>query len=127
MNEQQNFWARDYAQSYLEKNSQFDRELGLQAWRTMLAKAQGIESVLECGCNIGRNISFLSAVLPDARKSIVEISKPAFDIVTSRYELTEAFNGSIEASDFQKTFDLVFTVGVLIHIHPNDLLANMRK
>lgn len=127
MNEQQNFWANAYAQEYIRKNSQFDQALGIQAWREMLAKTADIESILECGCNIGRNIGFLDTTLPSARKSIIEISKPAFEFVTHQYKLDKAFNGSIEASGFEDKFDLVFTTGVLIHIHPDHLLANMRK
>lgn len=127
MNEQQNFWAHDYAQEYIRKNSEFDQELGVEAWRKMLAHAEGIGSILECGCNIGRNIGFLDAVLPSATKSVIEISKPAFDFVTRRYKLDQAFNGAIAASNFTGQFDLVFTIGVLIHIHPDDLLANMAK
>ncbi len=127
MNEQQNFGANDYAQEYIRKNSEFDQELGVEAWRKMLAHAEGIGSILECGCNIGRNIGFLDAVLPSATKSVIEISKPAFDFVTRRYKLDQAFNGAIAASNFTGQFDLVFTIGVLIHIHPDDLLANMAK
>lgn len=127
MNEQQNFWANDYAQNYIRKNSQFDRELGIVGWRKMLAKAERVDSVLECGCNIGRNIDFLNSALPTASKSIIEISKPAFDFVTHHNTLDKAFNGSIEASNFVDKFDLVFTMGVLIHIHPDNLLSNMRK
>lgn len=127
MNEQQNFWANDYAQEYMRKNSQFDKDLGIDGWRRMLAKAESINSVLECGCNIGRNIEFLNAVLPSASKSIIEISKPAFEFVTRQYKLKSAFNGSIEESSLAGAFDLVFTIGVLIHIHPDNLLANMRK
>lgn len=65
---------------------------------------------------------------PQTRKSIIEISKPAFDFVTSEFALESAFNGSIVESDFDpETFDLVFSMGVLIHIHPDHLLANMEK
>lgn len=93
----------------------------------MLDKVEGIETVLECGCNIGRNICFLNEVLPTATKSIIEISRPAFEFVTRQYKLDSSFNGSIEEADFDKTFDLVFTMGVLIHVHPDNLLTNMRK
>jgi pseudaminic acid biosynthesis-associated methylase len=127
MNEQQNFWAVDYAKDYIKKNSEFDHLLGIEAWRKMLGKADGIESVLECGCNIGRNIKFLNEVFPSATKSVIEISKPAFEFVTQQYGLDHAFNGSILEANFEKTFDLVFTMGVLIHIHPDQLLTNMRK
>lgn len=127
MNEQQNFWANDYAKEYIRKNSEFDQKLGVEGWQKMLVHADSIRTVLECGCNIGRNIGFLDAVLPEAGKSIIEISRPAFDFVGAKYRLDQAFNGSIEASTLTGPFDLVFTIGVLIHIHPDNLLANMAR
>ena len=96
-------------------------------WRRMLGKAGEIRSVLECGCNIGRNIGFLDKVLPTAEKSVVEISEPAFSFVTNQFTLGSSFNGAIVDSNLEPGFDLVFTIGVLIHIHPDDLLANMKK
>lgn len=127
-NEQQDFWARKYAHEYIEKNNSFDRRLGVEGWRRMLAGAGPIESILECGCNIGRNIGFLDELLPQASKSIIEISEPAYRFVTERYALDQSFNGPIVESAFAPaSFDLVFTTGVLIHIHPDDVLANMRK
>ncbi len=81
-------------------------ELGIKAWKIML----------------------FNEVRPRARKAIIEISKPAFDFVSRRHELAGAFNGTILESDFEpESFDLVFTLGVLIHIHPDRLLANMGK
>jgi len=127
LNEQQNFWANDYALEYIRKNSEFDQRRGIEAWKTMLTRTDLISSMLECGCNIGRNLGFLNEAMPTVKKSVIEISKPAFDFVTSRYSLTEAFHGSIEASDLSGPFDLVFTIGVLIHIHPDYLLANMSR
>jgi 2-polyprenyl-3-methyl-5-hydroxy-6-metoxy-1,4-benzoquinol methylase len=42
--------------------------------------------------------------------------------------IEQSFNGPIVQSNFEKEhFDLVFTMGVLIHIHPDDLLTNMQK
>jgi len=128
MNEQQNFWAHSYAEDYIRKNISFDKKLGIECWQKMLSKAEGITSILECGCNIGRNIGFLNEILPAASKSIIEISKPAYEFVTSHFKLDKTFNGAIVESNFTEgEFDLVYTMGVLIHIHPDDLLANMRK
>jgi pseudaminic acid biosynthesis-associated methylase len=128
MNEQQNFWANNYAEDYIRKNSLFDKNLGTECWKKILSNAKGITSILECGCNIGRNIGFLKEVLPAASKSIIEISKPAYDFVTGQFNLDKTFNGAIVKSNFaEREFDLVCTMGVLIHIHPDDLLANMQK
>ncbi len=128
MSEQQNFWAKSYAEDYISKNSSFDKKLGEECWGKILSKAEGITSFLECGCNIGRNIGFLNGTLPSARKSIIEISELAYNLVTSNFEFDKTFNGSILESNFTEgEFDLVYTMGVLIHIHPDDLLANMQK
>ena len=126
--DQEKFWAETYAKNYIEKNNSFDKELGVEAWETMLRRAEGITTLLECGCNIGRNIMFLNEVKAQARKSIIEISKPAFDFVSRQYDLAHAYNGPILDSDLEpEAFDLVFTMGVLIHINPDQLLANMGK
>ena len=94
----------------------------------MLKNTTEINSLLECGCNIGRNIKFLNKVLPKSKKSIIEISKEAFRTVSERYDIDKSFNGSIVDSKFKsESFDLVFSSGVLIHIHPSDLLENMTK
>lgn len=128
MNEQQNFWANSYADDYIKKNNSFDKKLGKECWERMLSSAEEITSIMECGCNIGRNIGFLNEVLPAASKSIIEISKPAYNFVTSHFNLEKVFNGAIVDSNFAEgEFDLVYTLGVLIHIHPDDLLTNMQK
>lgn len=128
LNEQQDFWANNYAKDYIKKNNAFDFNMGVEGWKVMLAKASNIRTVLECGCNIGRNINFLNSVFPDAKKSIIEISGTAYKFVTSNYTLEKSFNGTILNSNFDNnTFDLAFTMGVLIHISPDDLLANMKK
>jgi len=128
LNEQQIFWQKEYAKEYLTKNDNFDLEAGIKCWAKMLERAEPVESLLECGSNIGRNIGFLNYVLPLCKKSIIEISPEAYSIVTSRHHIDQSFNGPIVESSFAKeSFDLVYTIGVLIHIHPDDLLANMKK
>src|SRR5215216_4750253 len=125
LNEQQVFWKEKYAKDYISKNSNYVLEGGIKCWAQMLQRAEKVECLLECGSNIGKNINILNHVLPTAKKSIIEISPDAYKIVTGKYELEQSFNGPIVESAFDKEqFDLVFTMGVLIHIHPDDLLAN---
>ncbi|MBB1287112.1 hypothetical protein HRH25_22225 [Flavisolibacter sp. BT320] len=128
LNEQQAFWREKYSTEYIKKNDRFVTDKGVKCWAKMLERAEGVTSLLECGSNVGKNIGLLNHVLPTASKSIIEISPEAYEIVTSRYSLQDSFNGPIVASSFaEEQFDLVFTMGVLIHIHPEDLLANMQK
>lgn len=126
---QERFWAETYAENYVEKNRDFDLPLAAEGWSHMLRATTGqIESYLECGCNIGRNVGALELALPNATASIIEISRNAFEVVSSRHALAQAFNGSILDSDLEaESFDLVFTMGVLIHIAPDQLLANLEK
>ena len=130
-NEQQKFWDKTYSKSYIEKNSSFDLHNGFEAWEKMLVSCErkaDIRTTLECGSNIGRNIMSLNHVLPDARKSIIELSEDAYQIVVDKYNLDRTFNGAIVDAPFeQASFDLVYVMGVLIHIHPDDVVSNMRK
>lgn len=127
--EQEKFWATTYAKDYIRRNREFDNELGATAWRSMLRMTGGaVANYLECGCNVGRNVEQLKIALPGAKASVIEISKPAFDLVSSKYPLAHAFNGAILDSQFEEgCFDLVFTMGVLIHINPDQLLQHMAK
>jgi pseudaminic acid biosynthesis-associated methylase len=128
MNEQQNFWSTEYAEAYRKKNASFDLEMGIKAWAEMLKSISGITSVLEFGSNIGRNINFLNHLLPEAKKSIIELNSEAYQFVINQYNIYRSFNGPIVETDFDsESFNLTFIQGVLIHIHPDDLLANMKK
>lgn len=126
---QEQFWAETYARDYIVRNSRFDHEQGARAWRHMLRSAEGgIGNFLECGCNIGRNITQIARVMPEAKPSVIEISEPAFRFVTQQHGFEHAFNGPIlEAPMAPASFDLVYTMGVLIHIHPDRLLEHMAR
>lgn len=127
-NEQQIFWKEHYAKDFISKNDNYDLAGGIKCWATMLHRADKINSALECGSNVGKNIRVLNNLLPSTSKSIIEISPDAYKIIIERYELQQSFNGPIVESSFKENeFDLVYTMGVLIHIHPDDLLANMQK
>ena len=127
--EQLRFWKETYTDEYMQRNSEFDLKLGLQGWNIITKNVQGrIEHILECGSNIGRNINFLNHIYPDAQKSIIEVAEKPFQVVTSRYQLEHSFNGPLLESNMPRNyFDLVFTNSVLIHIHPDEVLANMKR
>lgn len=128
MNKQENFWIQ-ISEEYIRDNSDFNKDLGIKAWSRMLSKISldEIQSILECGSNIGRNVNYLNGLLPNATKSIIELSPAAHKIVTSKYKILNSFLGPISAAVFEKKFDLVFTSGVLIHIHPSNLKETMAK
>jgi pseudaminic acid biosynthesis-associated methylase len=116
-NNQEKFWAEKYSDEYIKKNSKFNTELGIEAWIKMLNKTNNIKNLLECDCNI----------LSETEKSVIEISSQALEIAKINNIIKNSFNGSIIDAEFKEKFDLVFTMGVLIHIHPQDLIKNMKK
>lgn len=77
-------------------------------------------SILEVGCNVGRNL----AALKNAGYSVegVEISPHAVKLLRETYpELSDSavHVGPAEETIPAKRFDLVFTMAVLEHIHPD--------
>ena len=126
-NPQEDFWKSKINLSYAQDNSSFDIDLGIRAWNRMLYRVDSLEinSYLDCGANIGRNIGFLKEILPLASSNIIEIALEPFEECKRRYKIDNSFFGSIKNAKFEKDFELVFTSGVLIHINPEDLIETM--
>lgn len=126
---QEDFWKNKITESYAQDNSDFDEQLGLDAWERILSKIDksDIASYLDCGSNIGRNIAFLKKVLPNAAANIVELAKGPYDKCLEDFQIEESFLGPIKNAKFNKRFDLVFTNAVLIHVNPDDLLESMGR
>ena len=124
------FWKGNFGAGYVERNQAYDHALEREGWNTMLRSADRaqVKSVLECGCNIGRNLVTLRELLPHAESNLIEINADAFRTAVQRVKPSLSFNGPIQDSTFPDgRFDLVFTCGVLIHIHPDDLATCLQK
>ncbi len=83
------------------------------------------ERILEIGCNVGRNLNYLFGAGYKNLESI-EISKEAIDLMKKTYpqmaSSIKIYNSSVEdiiKSFKDNSFDLVFTMAVLEHIHPD--------
>ena len=87
------------------------------------------KSILDVGANVGTNLRALRglttakliAVEPNARARGILVA----DGVVSKGNALDGIAAHMELSD--GAVDLVFTSGVLIHIHPDDLLASCRE
>jgi spore coat polysaccharide biosynthesis protein SpsF len=87
------------------------------------------ESILEIGANLGINLRALRA-LTAARLFAVEPNDKARSILVKDgiVAATDVRSGVASAIDFgDDAVDLAFTSGVLIHIHPDDLLVSLRE
>lgn len=131
--EQVEFWRGDFGNDYIERNLPTAEMMRarITMWSTIMSKIEGNKpnSILEVGANVGNNLRALThlsgaelyAIEPNdnARKQLIAdgIAKPENVIAGTGADLTLP-DGAV---------DLAFTSGVLIHIHPDDLLSNMRQ
>lgn len=124
---QEEFWAGEFGDTYISRNG---GENLLSSNTALFAEIFSSldkvpSSVLELGANIGMNIKALQRLLPSAQFTGVEINKQAAEILSETG--CEVIQSSIMNAETTKTFDLVFSKGVLIHIKPDQLVSTYKK
>lgn len=118
---QEDLWAGDFGREYAARNRGDDLVASNVAlFERVLARTEGVGSVLELGCNIGNNLRALGSLLPDARLRGVEINEEAAAEVRA-WGGAEVDVASIIGYTAPEPVDLAFTKGVLIHINPDHL------
>ena len=120
--DQEVFWQSDFGDEYTDRN-RGQRWLASNSalFSRIVARTKGIRSVLELGPNIGLNLVPLRGLLPDAELSAVEINERAAAELRSSIPDIDLHQTSILEFSPTRTWDLVFTKGVLIHIDPDAL------
>lgn len=119
------FWKGGFGDSYILRND-IDYRTRIDFFREVMAMTSA-GSILEVGCNKGHNLQAIAAVSPWIELAGCDINKTAVEL--AQKALPEAFIehiGANELGQFGIKFDLVMTVGVLIHVSPADLKAVMR-
>ena len=105
-----NKYTKDNAESYQESLSNF-------IFNTSLVL--GAEKILEAGCNIGNNLRSFNS---DFNVFGIDMNEKALEIAKNEFPNFNFKQGSLLDIPFEDNyFDLVFTRGVLIHIHPDDM------
>lgn len=130
---QSTLWRGGFGNDYIERNPASARNVQSAAmlWAQILLRLQGDPpvSILEVGANVGINLCALRALTnaelfalepnSSARRYLVDES------IVSAGNVLDGLASNIALAD--RSIDLVFTRGVLIHIHPDDLLASCRE
>jgi pseudaminic acid biosynthesis-associated methylase len=114
-------WRGEFGVAYTDRNP-LDWRTRLPAF-TDMCRGLDIASVLEVGCNRGHNLrTFIELLGPGARVEGVEPNPYARGLASQVHPQAEVTDGDIYALPFpDRTFDLVFTAGVLIHVPPDRL------
>lgn len=116
--EQEEFWAGEFGNSYIDRNQGPKAAAGKTAmFAKILHHTRGVQSVRELGANIGLNILALRNLLPTAEFQAIEINGRAFEQLNSISGIS-AVNASLFDDINWKPVDLAFTAGVLIHLNP---------
>ncbi len=134
--QQRQFWAGEFGNSYIERNKSLEEVNRIYKESTGITVEQIYENffsmidknsrILELGCNIGLNLHILQKLGFEELYG-VEINKKAYEIARKNNPKINFINSSIEDYDSSEKFDLVFTAGVLIHIHPSILPVIINK
>ena len=120
--EQEVFWQGNFGNNYIDRNRS-PRWITSNAafFSKVIARTRAVHSVLELGSNIGLNLMALRQLLPESKFSAVEINEKAAAELKRNIPEIDLHITSILEFQPHKTWDLVFTKGVLIHINPDML------
>jgi len=118
---QEGFWAGEFGDEYSHRNVGSGWiAANLALFSKVLARTQGVRSVVEFGANIGLNLRAIDQLVPDADLAGVEINTTAAEELRN-WRRAEVFEQSILDFAPARTWDLSLIKGVLIHINPDEL------
>jgi spore coat polysaccharide biosynthesis protein SpsF len=126
MTEQERFWAGEFGDEYAERHAIAGPEFEankLAMFSRILQRIEQPGSIREFGSNTGGNLWALSELFPHAELSGVEINAMAVDMMQHFYPWEKVPDvevcGITESA--RREVDLVLTMGLLIHIPPEEL------
>lgn len=128
-------WTGEFGDQYLDRNLLDDQNIMQRTnlWNILLMHIayKLPERILEIGAGAGGNLIAINNVYNNIGKEVnlyaIEPNTKARDKLREVHGLN-IFNGSLPNTELDRhSFDLVFTSGVLIHIHPGDLVNAMKE
>jgi pseudaminic acid biosynthesis-associated methylase len=116
-------WAGDFGNEYVDRNlSAYDRRG--EFWLPLLDELQP-KSVLEVGCNVGGNLQWITQRVDPSKVTGVDVNSKALRLLDQRVPGVQGIHSparELPVSD--RSVELVFTMGVLIH-QPEETLEKV--
>lgn len=114
-------WEGEFGDAYTDRNEASWRNL-LPAFEAMLGGLP-IRRALEVGCNRGHNLLAIAEVLEEGGDIVgIDPNRHSLEFARKASSKVSALYGHVYDLPFKDNyFDLVVTVGVLIHVHLDDL------
>lgn len=131
-------WAGAFGNEYNERNNMTLEEMDLlyrknygisktELNETFLRDIDRSLNILEVGTNIGNQLLCLQK-MGFSNLTGIELQRIAVELAKKRTKNIDIIQGSAFDIPFKDDyFDLVFTAGVLIHIHPSDIKVAMKE
>jgi len=119
-------WEGRFGDEYVDRNRSAG-ESRASFWRDVMVRFRPT-SVLEVGCNVGANLRWIASHIPARNVYGVDINLKALaEIRRDLPEVNAVWSQARELPFRDGWFDMVFTVGVLIHQPPETLPVVMAE
>jgi pseudaminic acid biosynthesis-associated methylase len=118
-------WGGDFGDAYVDRNRGAGQGRG-PFWNTMLERT-GARDVLEVGCNVGGNLRWIVDKLGPETVTGIDINEKALEEIRATLKIRAELASATKLPFVDATFDLVFTMGVLIHQSPEALSTVMSE
>lgn len=121
--EQENFWAGEFGEGYRQRNRGAAWVASNTVFFARVLSRGGVlpKSILELGANIGLNLQALRRLCPETELEAVEINAESAAMLSQQMPDVKVHVDSLLTWNPPRTYELVFTKGVLIHINPDEL------
>jgi pseudaminic acid biosynthesis-associated methylase len=120
--DQEEFWAGQFGDDYIARNaSDMLLSSNISFLAKMLGRCPQAKSLIEFGANIGMNLRGIRALRPDMELEAIEINALAVERLRAWGGANQIHHGSILDFQPERSWDIAFIKGVLIHISPDFL------
>jgi pseudaminic acid biosynthesis-associated methylase len=119
-------WSGGFGDEYVGRNRSAAE--GREPFWAQLLREFPVDSVLEVGCNRGANLSWIVGKVPARNVYGIDINETALERLRKEVPGVNSLWSPAREIPFRDGwFDLVFTMGVLIHQSPNALPLVMNE
>ncbi len=119
-------WTGNFGDAYTSRNS--DAYSNRRPfWKSLLQRVE-LRNCLEVGCNVGGNLRWIAEFIPPESTFGVDINRGAIEKLHRQFPRINALYSPARQLPFRdRHFDLVFTMGVLIHLPAESLPVVMSE
>ncbi|MGE0395422.1 MAG: pseudaminic acid biosynthesis-associated methylase [Kofleriaceae bacterium] len=122
----EDLWGGEFGDEYVDRN--IDAAKVREPFWAALLDEIAVSRVLEVGCNVGANLTWIAKRVPEDGVYGIDINRKALARLRAQIPTVNALHSPARNLPFRDAFfDLTFTMGVLIHQPPETLPLVMNE